>query len=73
MNNEFTEKVCKYIYQEFRPKFKSNNDFALHCGVSEKMIRLIQQGKYNLSLEKFKQICDAMEVKMSEVLKDISE
>ncbi len=73
MDNELTVKLCKYIYQTFRVKYKSNRDFALSCGIDEKTVRLMQQEKYNLSMLKFKQICDSQNIKMSDVLKDINE
>lgn len=73
MDNDLTVKLCRYIHNTFRVKYKSNRDFALTCGIDEKTVRLIQQEKYNLSLAKFKQICDSQEVKMSEVLKAIDE
>lgn len=73
MDNELTVKICRYIHNNFRLKYKSNRDFALSSGVDEKTVRLIQQEKYNLSLSKFKQICDSQNVKMSDVLKDIEE
>lgn len=73
MDNELTVKLCRYIYKNFRLKYKSNRDFALSCGIDEKTVRLIQQEKYNLSLSKFKQICDAQNVRMSDILKEIEE
>ena len=73
MDNELTVKLCRYIYKNFRLKYKSNRDFALTCGIDEKTVRLIQQEKYNLSLIKFKQICDSQGVKMSDVLKEVEE
>lgn len=73
MGNELTIKVCRYIHQNFRSKYKSNREFADSCGIDEKTVRLIQQEKYNLSLNLFKQICDAQEVKMSEVLAEVEE
>lgn len=45
----------------------------MSCGIDEKTVRLIQQEKYNLSLLKFKQICDSQDVKMSDVLNEIDE
>ena len=68
-----TAKLCAYINKNFRPNYRSNRDFALSCGVDEKTIRLIQQEKYNLSLNLFKQICDSQGVKMSSVLVNIDE
>lgn len=73
MQDEVISKICSYIHLNFRPKFKSNRDFALHCDIDEKTVRLIQQEKSNLSLKKLKQICDAMEVKMSFLLLEIGE
>lgn len=73
MNEELTLKVCRYIHQNFRSKFKSNREFADSCGIDEKTVRLIQQEKYNLSLNLFKQICETQNVKMSQVLKEIEE
>jgi len=73
MEKEITSKICNYIYKNFRPKYKSNLEFAMVCGIDEKTVRLIQQEKINLSLGKLKQICDAQNIKLSKVLKDIGE
>ena len=73
MQEKVISKVCSYIYLNFRSQFKSNREFALHCDIDEKTVRLIQQEKSNLSLKKLKQICDAMEVKMSFILSEIGE
>jgi DNA-binding Xre family transcriptional regulator len=73
MDSELTSKICQYIHKNFRSKYNSNREFADVCGVDEKVVRLIQQEKYNLSLNKFKQICDAQSVKMSDILKEINE
>jgi len=73
MPHNFKSKVCQYIHQNFRSKYKTNREFADAVGVDEKVVRLIQQNEYNLSLNKFKQICDAQEVKMSYVLEQIGE
>ena len=45
----------------------------MDCDIDEKTVRLIQQEKYNLSLIKFKQICDTQGLKMSDVLNHIGE
>lgn len=73
MEQELAGKVCRYIYKEFRPKYKSNREFADSCGIDEKTVRLIQQEVYNPSLNLFKQICDAQGVKMSFVLTEVGE
>ena len=73
MENELSVKVCRYIYKNFRPKYKSNREFADCCGIDEKTVRLIQQESYNPSLNLFKQICEVQGVKMSKVLSEIGE
>lgn len=73
MENELSVKVCRYIYKNFRTKYKSNREFADSCGIDEKTVRLIQQEDYNPSLNLFKQICEAQGVKMSEVMAAIDE
>lgn len=73
MEEELIIKVCRYIHKNFRSKYKSNREFADSCGIDEKTVRLIQQEKYNMSLKLFKQICDAQDVNMSEVLASIKE
>lgn len=73
MDDVLTIKLCKYINDHFRPNYKSNRDFALTCGIDEKTVRLIQQENYNLSVKLLKQICEAQNVKMSQVLHAINE
>jgi DNA-binding XRE family transcriptional regulator len=71
MADELTIKVCRYINENFRPRYKSNREFADSCGVDEKTMRLIQEENYNLSLLLFQRICDSQSVKMSEILAKI--
>lgn len=73
MEKDLASKVCKYIHDNFRSKYKSNREFADSCGIDEKTVRLIQQGSYNPSLNLFKQICEAQGVKMSVVLAEVGE
>lgn len=70
---DFKSKICHYIHQNFRSRYKTNREFADAIGVDEKVVRLIQQNDYNLSLNKFKLICDSQGVKMSSVLEKIGE
>lgn len=73
MSEDFKMRLCAYIYENFRSKYNSNREFADAAGVDEKVVRLIQQRLYNLTLKKFKQICDSQNVKMSKVLSEIGE
>ena len=73
MPAELRVKLCRYINENFRPKYKSNRDFAKACGINEATLRLIGKGSYNPSLELFQSICHSQEVKMSDVLREIGE
>ena len=73
MSEDFKRELCFYIYKHFRLKYKSNREFADAANINEKVVRLIQQGEYNLTIKKFKQICDSQNIKMSSVMKDLGE
>ena len=62
--------IGDYIGKEAKAKFKSNVEFANMCDVSEGTIRRILQGKQNVSLKVLKKICEALEIKMSDLLKN---
>jgi DNA-binding Xre family transcriptional regulator len=51
-------------------KFKSNLEFANVCDISEATVRRVLQGKQNVSVLTLKKICDALNIKISEVLKE---
>lgn len=73
MNEEVNVKICRYINETFRPRYRSNRDFCLTCGIDEKVGRRIQKEDYNPSVKLFKQICEAHDTKMSEMLSEIGE
>lgn len=52
-------------------KYKSNVEFANVCDVSEGTIRRILQGKQNISIKVLKRICEALDIKMSDLLKEV--
>ena len=54
-----------------KTKFKSNLEFASACDIDEKSIRRIFNGKQNFSITIFSKICNALNIKMSEILKEI--
>ena len=64
-------KIGNYIEKKAKAKFKSNVEFADVCEVSESTIRRIQQGEQNISIKVLKRICEALEIKMSDLLKEI--
>ncbi|HKC66810.1 MAG TPA: helix-turn-helix transcriptional regulator [Bacteroidia bacterium] len=63
-------KLADGINKRAKTKFKSNVEFANVCDVNESTIRRILQGKQNISVKVLKRICEALDVKMSDLLKE---
>jgi DNA-binding Xre family transcriptional regulator len=64
-------KLGSYIEHKAKDKYKSNVEFANVCDVAESTIRRILSGEQNVSIKVLKRICEALDLKMSDVLKDI--
>jgi DNA-binding Xre family transcriptional regulator len=62
--------IGDYIGKKAKAKFKSNVEFANVCDVNESTIRRILQGKQNISIRVLKRICEALEIKLSDLLKE---
>jgi transcriptional regulator with XRE-family HTH domain len=64
-------KAGDYIRKKAKLKFKSNVEFAYACEVDEKTIRRIFRGEQNLSIKVLKRICEALDIKLSDLFKEI--
>lgn len=64
-------KIGDYLGKKAKAKFKTNVEFAGKCDVDEKTIRRILKGEQNLSIKVLKRICEALEIKMSDLLKEV--
>jgi transcriptional regulator with XRE-family HTH domain len=64
-------KLADSIGKRAKIKFKSNVEFANVCDVNESSIRRILQGQQNISIKVLKRICESLDIKMSELLKEI--
>lgn len=64
-------KLADTIGKKAKTKFKSNVEFANVCDINESSIRRILQGKQNISIKVLKRICEALEIKMSDLLKEV--
>jgi transcriptional regulator with XRE-family HTH domain len=64
-------RIGDYINKKAKAKFKSNVEFANVCDVNESTIRRILLGEQNISIKVFKRICDALDIKMSDLLKEV--
>jgi len=66
-------KIGNYLRKRIREKFKSNVEFANVCNVAESTIRRILSGEQNITIKVIEQICDALEIKVSDLFKEIGE
>lgn len=64
-------KLGNNIGRKAQSKFKSNVEFSNVADVTETTIRRVLLGKQNISIKLLEQICDALDVKMSDLLKEI--
>lgn len=65
--------IGDYIGKKAKVKYKSNVEFANVCDVSEGTIRRILQGKQNLSIKVLKRVCEALDIRLSDLLKEVGE
>lgn len=66
-------KLGDYVSKKVKKKFKSNVEFANVCNINESTVRRIMRGEQNITIDILKRICDALGVKMSELLKDLGQ
>ena len=66
-------KLSDFIGKKAKVKFKSNVEFANVCNVNESTIRRILLGEQNISIKVLKRICEALDLKMSDLLKEIGQ
>lgn len=63
--------IGDYVGKKAKVKFKSNVEFANVCDVSEGTIRRILRGNQNISIKVLNRICEALDISMSDLFKDI--
>jgi len=64
-------KIGDHLNKKAKSKFKSNVEFASACDVDEKTVRRIFLGDQNISIKVLKRICEALEIRLSDLFKDI--
>jgi len=72
MSEEFLIKLGDNINTRAKAKFKTNLEFASACEIDEASIRRILKGKQNFSIKIFLKICNALDIKMSELLSELN-
>ncbi len=71
MSEEQLVQLGQLINDRAKAKFSNNLEFASACDIDEKSIRRILKGNQNFSITIFSKICSALDVKMSDLLKEI--
>lgn len=71
MSEEQLIQLGQLINDRAKAKFSNNLEFAYACDIDEKSIRRILKGNQNFSITIFSKICRALDVKMSDLLKEI--
>ena len=64
-------KIGDYVRKMAKAKFKSNVEFSYACDVNESSIRRIFAGKQNISLKILERMCEALDIKMSDLLREL--
>jgi transcriptional regulator with XRE-family HTH domain len=73
VNGELPRKLAKIIKEKSKAKFKTKIDFAYACDLDERTIRRILKGEQNLSVRVLKQVCLALDLKISDLFKSVDE
>jgi transcriptional regulator with XRE-family HTH domain len=63
--------IAGYIGNNPKAKFKSNVEFANVCDINESTVRRILQGKQNISVKVLMRIAEALDINMSDFLKEM--
>ena len=63
-------KMGEILSQKAKAKFKSNLEFADVAGIGEGTVRRILNGDQNVSIKLLQKACDALGIKMSDLLKE---
>lgn len=71
MSDEFLIKLGQIISVRAKAKFKSNLEFASACEIDETSIRRILKGEQNVSIKILLKVCNALDIKMSELLSEV--
>lgn len=65
------EKIVDYIRKRAREKFPSNVKFAKAARIHEASIRRFYAGDQNPTIIMLEKMCDALDIKMSDMLKEL--
>lgn len=69
--NNILENIAVIIKREYPKKFKTKLEFAAAADVEETTIRRVLKGEQNLSIKLLQQICNAIDIKLADLFKEI--
>lgn len=65
------EDIAVIINREYPKKFKTKLEFAAAADVEETTIRRVLKGEQNLSIKLLQQICNAIDIQLSDLFNEI--
>ncbi|MGP8217482.1 MAG: helix-turn-helix domain-containing protein [Bacteroidia bacterium] len=66
-------KIGNHLRKRVREKYRSNVEFANVSNVAESTVRRILAGEQNITIKVLQQICEALDIKVSDLFKEIGE
>jgi len=70
-DKEILNKIGGLVQKKIKQNYKSNVEFAYACNIAESTVRRIIQGEQNLTIKLLQKICDGLDMKLSELFKEI--
>jgi len=69
--NNILEDIAIVFNREYPKKFKTKLEFAAAADVEETTIRRVLKGEQNISIKLLQQICNAIDIKLSDLFNEI--
>ena len=69
--NNILEEIAIVFNREYPKKFKTKLEFAAAADVEETTIRRVLKGEQNISIKLLQQICNAIDIKLSDLFNEI--
>lgn len=69
--NNMLDDIATIFNREYPKKFKSKLEFAAAADVEETTIRRVLKGQQNLSIKLLQQICNCLDIKLSDLFNEI--
>lgn len=64
-------RIGEIVQKKARQRYKSNLAFADECNIAESTVRRILLGKQNLSIKLLEKVCAGLDLKLSDLFKEL--